>query len=146
MSVKRKDLECTGGGCYTEDMKKILIVLFMTLVICTAVSASENGTFTAEDLSRFKLQNTFIGFGVGSRHQGDRQTANKLLALDITGSALTVTGGLSLWGSIVLNTWYTAMIGEVTKADIYFSAGIMASGIITLIVSKIIGLQAPARF
>ena len=38
------------------------------------------------------------------------------------------------------------MVGNVTKADIYFSAGMIGAGVITLIVSKIIGLQAPARF
>ena len=127
-------------------MKKILLVLIMTLILCSALSASENTSFSAEELGRFKLQNTFIGFGTGSRHQGDLQTAKKLLALDITGTSLAVTGGLSLWGSIVMNSWYTAMVGNVTKADIYFSAGMIGAGVVTLIVSKIIGLQAPTRF
>lgn len=127
-------------------MKKILLVLAMTLILCATLSAAENTSFSAEELSRFKLQNTFIGFGVGSRHQGDLQTAKKLLALDITGLSLSVTGGLSLWGSIVMNSWYTAMVGNVTKADIYFSAGMIGAGVVTLIVSKIIGLQAPARY
>lgn len=127
-------------------MKKILLVLAMTLILCATLSAAENTSFSAEELSRFKLQNTFVGFGVGSRHQGDLQTAKKLLALDITGLSLSVTGGLSLWGSIVMNSWYTAMVGNVTKADIYFSAGMIGAGVVTLIVSKIIGLQAPARY
>ena len=127
-------------------MKKILLVLAMTLILCATLSAAESTSFSAEELSRFRLQNTFIGFGVGSRHQGDLQTAKKLLALDITGLSLSVTGGLSLWGSIVLNSWYTAMVGNVTKADIYFSAGMIGAGVVTLIVSKIIGLQAPARY
>ena len=127
-------------------MKKILLVLAMTLILCATLSAAENTSFSAEELSRFKLQNTFIGSGVGSRHQGDLQTAKKLLALDITGLSLSVTGGLSLWGSIVMNSWYTAMVGNVTKADIYFSAGMIGAGVVTLIVSKIIGLQAPARY
>ena len=144
--MKRKDLECTEGGCYTEGMKKILLVLIMTLILCSVLSASENTSFSAEELSRFKLQNTFIGFGVGSRHQGDLETANKLMKLDIWGTSLAVTGGLSLWGSIVMNSWYTAMVGNVTKADIYFSAGMIGAGVVTLIVSKIIGLQAPARY
>ena len=38
------------------------------------------------------------------------------------------------------------MVGNVTKADIYFSAGILGAGVITLIVSKIMGLQAPGRY
>ena len=144
--MKRKDLECTEGGCYTEGMKKILLVLIMTLILCSVLSASENSVFSAEELGKFKLQNTFIGFGTGSRHQGDLETAKKLMKLDIWGTSLAVTGGLSLWGSIVMNSWYTAMVGNVTKADIYFSAGMIGAGVITLIVSKIIGLQAPARF
>ena len=127
-------------------MKRILFIVIMTLIFCSVLSASENTSFSAEDISRFRVQNTFIGFGVGSRHQGDLQTAKKLLALDITGTSLAVTGGLSLWGSIVMNSWYTAMVGNVTKADIYFSAGMIGAGVITLIVSKIIGLQAPSRF
>ena len=127
-------------------MKKILLVLIMAMILCSALSASENTSFSAEELGWFKLQNTFIGFGAGSRHQGDLETAKKLMKLDILGTSLAVTGGLSLWGSIVLNSWYTAMVGNVTKADIYFSAGMIGAGVITLIVSKIIGLQAPARF
>ena len=127
-------------------MKKILLVLIMAMILCSALSASENTSFSAEELGWFKLKNTFIGFGAGSRHQGDLETAKKLMKLDILGTSLAVTGGLSLWGSIVLNSWYTAMVGNVTKADIYFSAGMIGAGVITLIVSKIIGLQAPARF
>ena len=142
----KKTLNVLRCGCYTEGMKKILLVLAMTLILCATLSAAENTSFSAEELSRFKLQNTFVGFGVGSRHQGDLQTAKKLLALDITGLSLSVTGGLSLWGSIVMNSWYTAMVGNVTKADIYFSAGMIGAGVVTLIVSKIIGLQAPARY
>lgn len=127
-------------------MKKILVLMVFALILCTSLSASENGSFSAEELSRFSLQNTFIGWGVGSRHQGDLQTAKKLLALDITGTAMTVTGGLSLWGSIVMHSYLTAMVGTVTKADIYFSAGLLGAGVITLIVSKIMGLQAPGRY
>ena len=127
-------------------MKKILVLMVLALILCASLSAAENGSFSAEELSRFRLQNTFIGWGVGSRHQGDLQTAKKLLALDITGTSLAVTGGLSLWGSIVMHSYLTAMVGTVTKADIYFSAGILGAGVITLIVSKIMGLQAPGRY
>ena len=131
---------------YIKSMKKALAILFLALLVCTALYASDNASFTKEEVRKFQLQNTFIGFGVGSRHQGDLQTAKKLMALDITGSALAVTGGLSLWASIFMYSGYRAMVGEVTKADIYISAGILASGAIMLIASKIIGLQSPSRY
>ena len=131
---------------YIKSMKKALAILFLALLVCTALYASDNASFTKEEVRKFQLQNTFIGFGVGSRHQGDLQTAKKLMALDITGSALAVTGGLSLWASIFMYSGYRAMVGEVTKADIYVSAGILASGAIMLIASKIIGLQSPSRY
>ena len=131
---------------YIKSMKKALAILFFALLVCTVLYASDNTSFTREEVKKFQLQNTFIGFGVGSRHQGDLQTAKKLLALDITGSALAVTGGLSLWASIFVYSGYRAMVGEVTKADIYISAGILGAGIITLIASKIMGLQSPLRY
>ena len=131
---------------YIKSMKKALAILFLALLVCTALYASDNASFTKEEVRKFQLQNTFIGFGVGSRHQGDLQTAKKLMALDITGSALAVTGGLSLWASIFMYSGYRAMVGEVTKADIYISAGILASGVVMLIASKIIGLQSPSRY
>jgi hypothetical protein len=129
-----------------KSMKKALAILFLALLVCSALYASDNASFTKEEVRKFQLQNTFIGFGVGSRHQGDIQTAKKLLALDITGSALAVTGGLSLWASIFVYSGYRAMVGEVTKADIYVSAGILGAGIITIIASKIMGLQSPLRY
>ena len=131
---------------YIKSMKKALAILFFALLVCTVLYASDNTSFTREEVKKFQLQNTFIGFGVGSRHQGDLQTAKKLLALDITGSALAVTGGLSLWASIFVYSGYRAMVGEVTKADIYVSAGILGAGIITIIASKIMGLQSPLRY
>ncbi len=131
---------------YIRGMKKALAILFFALLVCTVLYASDNTSFTREEVKKFQLQNTFIGFGAGSRHQGDLQTAKKLLALDITGSALAVTGGLSLWASIFVYSGYRAMVGEVTKADIYISAGILGAGIITLIASKIMGLQSPLRY
>ncbi len=131
---------------YIRGMKKALAILFFALLVCTVLYASDNTSFTREEVKKFQLQNTFIGFGVGSRHQGDLQTAKKLLALDITGSALAVTGGLSLWASIFVYSGYRAMVGEVTKADIYVSAGILGAGIITIIASKIMGLQSPLRY
>lgn len=131
---------------YIKGMKKALAILFLALLVCTVLYASDNTSFTREEVKKFQLQNTFIGFGVGSRHQGDLQTAKKLLALDITGSALAVTGGLSLWASIFVYSGYRAMVGEVTKADIYVSAGILGAGIFTLIASKIMGLQSPLRY
>lgn len=133
-------------GDIQKDMKKTIVLMMLVLVAVSALCASGSEQENVLDIKKFQLQNTFIGWGVGSRHQGDLETAKKLLALDISGTAMTVTGGVSLAASIVLYNGYRAMVGEVTKADIYISAGILGAGIITLIVSKIMGLQAPVRF
>lgn len=122
-----------------------MVLIILMMVLCAALYASDNG-FTPEEIKRFQLQNTFIGYGVGSRNQGDLQTAGKLLAIDLTGSALAVTGGLSLWGSIMMYNGLRAVVGDITKADIYISAGMIGVGIVTMIIARIMGSQAPARY
>ena len=125
-------------------MKKVLFVIIILLVVCSVAFASEGNT--DQEVKRFQLQNTFIGFGVGSRHQGDRNNANLLLGLDITGTTLAVTGGVSLAGSIIVYNGLRAMVGEVTSADIWVSAGVLGSGVIMLIVSRILGWNMPLRY
>ena len=126
-------------------MKKTLVLIILAMVLCAALYASDSG-FTAEEIKRFQLQNTFIGYGVGSRNQGDLETAKKLMAIDVTGSALAVVGGLSLWGSIMMYSGLSAVVGDITKADIYFSAGMIGAGLVTMIIARIMGSQAPARY
>ena len=126
-------------------MKKTLVLIILAMVLCAALYASENG-FTAEEIRRFQLQNTFIGYGVGSRNQGDLETAKRLMAIDVTGSALAVVGGLSLWGSIMMYSGLRAVVGDITKADIYVSAGMIGAGLVTMIIARIMGSQAPARY
>lgn len=142
----QKRIDCGRCRVLYKDMKKLFVLMILVMIAVSALCASGSEQENAQDIKKFQLQNTFIGWGVGSRHQGDLQTAKKLLALDISGTALAVTGGISLAASIVMYNGYRAMVGEVTKADIYISAGILGAGIITLIVSKAMGLQAPARF
>ena len=92
------------------------------------------------------MQNAFVGFGAGSRLQGDRGNADLLLGLDITGTALTVSGGLALAGSIIVNDGLRAAVGEVSKADIIISAGVLGAGIATLLVSRILGWNMPLGY
>ena len=99
-----------------------------------------------QSLRKFQIQNAFVGFGVGSRHQGDRGNADLLLGLDITGTALTVSGGLALAGSIIVYDGLRAAVGEVSKADILISAGVLGAGIATLLVSRILGWNMPLRY
>ena len=121
-------------------MKRTILILLLILAAVAVVSASDG------DVKRFQLQNTFIGFGTGSRHQGDTHSANVLLGLDIAGTSMVVSGGLGLAGSILMYDMVKAFMGEVTKADIYISAGMLGAGIVTLIVSKALGLSYPLKY
>ncbi len=129
-----------------KTMKKTILIMLLLLASMAVVFATDGGERLNEDVRRFQLQNTFIGFGTGSRHQGDLQSARTLLGLDITGTTLTVSGGLGLAGSILMHGMIKAYIGDVTKADIYISAGVLSAGIITLIVSKALGISYPLSF
>ena len=125
-------------------MKRVILVIIILLTVCSMAFASEEKA--EQEVKKFQLQNTFIGFGVGSRHQGDRDNANLLLGLDITGTTLAVSGGLGLAGSIIVYNGLRAMVGEVTSADIWISAGVLSSGVIMLIVSRILGWNMPLRY
>ena len=125
-------------------MKRLVLIIIVILSVSAIVFASEGEQ--DRQTRKFQLQNTFIGFGAGSRHQGDRDSSKMLLGLDITGTTLAVSGGLSLAGSIIVYNGLRAMVGDVTKADIYVSAGVLGAGLVTLIVSRILGWNAPLRY
>ena len=125
-------------------MKKLALIMMLMLAVTSAVCASDGDP--VRDVGKFQLQNTFIGFGVGSRHQGDTRTANLLLGLDITGTTLAVSGGVALGASIFVYNGMRAMVGEVTNADIWISAGVLGAGVVTLIVSKILGISMPLKY
>lgn len=122
--------------------KRVIVVLVLLLVACFAAVASESGY----DVSKAQRENVLLGFGIGSKHQGDLANARLLKNLDLWGTGLSVTGGISLAGSIFMVNALKAMTGEVTKADIYISAGVLVSGILMLIGSRIAGAQLPARY
>ena len=125
-------------------MKRLVLIIIVILSVSAVAFASEGEQ--NRQTRKFQLQNTFIGFGSGSRHQGDTDSAKLLLGLDITGTTLAVSGGLSLAGSIIVYNGMRAMVGDVTKADIYVSAGVLGAGLVTLIVSRILGWNAPLRY
>ena len=127
-------------------MKKIVLSLVLLLLAVTVVSAAETEDAKTQDIRRFQLQNTFIGFGTGSRHQGDVKGASTLLGLDIAGTALTVSGALALTGSIIVYDMVRGYAGDVTKADIWISAGVLGAGLVTLIVSRALGISYPIRY
>ena len=125
-------------------MKKLALVIILMFAVTAAVCATDDES--VQDVRKFQLQNTFIGFGVGSRHQGDTQNARLLLGLDIAGTSLAVTGGLALGASIIVYDGLRAMVGEVTNADIWISAGVLGAGVVTLIVSRILGFNMPLKY
>jgi len=125
-------------------MKKLALVIILMFAVTAVVCATDDES--VQDVRKFQLQNTFIGFGVGSRHQGDTQNARLLLGLDIAGTSLAVTGGLALGASIIVYDGLRAMVGEVTNADIWISAGVLGAGVVTLIVSRILGFNMPLKY
>ncbi len=127
-------------------MKKFALILVLALAMAAMAFASEGEEFSAEEIRHFQIQNTLIGFGTGSRHQGDTQSAKLLLGLDITGTTLTVSGSLGLAGSIVMYNLIKAYVGDVTRADIYISAGVLGAGLLTLIISRALGFNYPLRY
>ena len=127
-------------------MKKIALILILFLGIVAVAFAAEGQDSSEQEIRHFQLQNTFLGFGTGSRHQGDTDSSRLLLGLDIAGTTLTVSGGLGLAGSILMYDMIKGYIGDVTKADIYISAGVLGVGLVTLIISKVMGIELPLKF
>ena len=125
-------------------MKKAFVLVLLMVCLSTFCFASEGDP--DRSLRKFQIQNAFVGFGAGSRLQGDCGNADLLLGLDITGTALTVSGGLALAGSIIVNDGLRAAVGEVSKADIIISAGVLCAGIATLLVSRILGWNMPLGY
>ncbi len=107
---------------------------------------TEKGVAPVDQVRRFQVQNTLRGFGSGSRRQGDRRGSAILLGLDIAGTALTVSGSLGLAGSILMYNAVKATVGRVTMADIFIGAGVLVAGLLTLVVSKALGLRYPRRY
>lgn len=118
-------------------------MLLLILILTGSAFASEQKT---DEITKFQLQNAFIGFGVGSRHQGDISGARNLRNWDIAGTSLSVSGAIGLAASIVTVSGLKAVAGDVTKADIYIWAGILSSGLIMLIVNRIRGYNQPLFF
>ena len=127
-----------------REVKKAFALVLLMVCLSTLCFASEGDP--DQSIRKFQKQNALVGFGVGSRHQGDRGNADLLLGLDITGTALTVSGGLALAGSIIVYDGLRAAVGEVSKADILISAGVLGAGLATLVVSRILGWNMPLRY
>ncbi len=124
-------------------MKKIALIMVFAVLLTSMVFASDGLDL---DVKYYQTKNVLPGFGAGSRLQGDLDTARLLLGLDITATALTVTGGLALTGSILFYGLVKAYVGEVTRADIYISAGVLGAGLATLVVSKVLGFSMPLKY
>ncbi len=123
--------------------KQSVLLLLLILVLTGSAFASDQKT---DELKKFQLQNAFIGFGVGSRHQGDIAGARNLRNWDIAGTSLSISGAMGLAASIICVSSLKAVAGDVTKADIYICAGILSSGLIMLIVNRIRGYNQPLSF
>lgn len=116
--------------------------MMLLFAVCFALCAAESEI----DVSQAQRENVLRGFGLGSRHQGDLDSANLLKKLDFAGTSLSVAGGVGLAGSLLVVNVLGFMAGDVTKADIYVSSGVLVSGLLMLIGSRILGYQLPKRF
>ena len=76
-------------------MKKIIAFLFIALTISTlafAQSSVELLEDSSASIREYQLKNSLLGFGTGSRLQGDLESAKKLLTFDIAGISLMTVG------------------------------------------------------
>lgn len=115
--------------------------IFILLIICLGTSfiyANEN--------TSFKLKNALIGFGVGSREQGDDVSAKWLLASDVTGLSLMVVGGVGIAITDVVYDGLTAYVGKITNADYWITGSMFGIGAIVFLTGRIFGIILPDKF
>ncbi|WP_443736552.1 P13 family porin [Treponema sp.] len=125
-------------------MKRIFILLFIFFSLLQQ-GFSENISKT-EDIKFYQKKNAIIGFGKGSRLQGDSESAKLLLATDITGITLMVSGGISTAVAVLYYDIIKASMGECTTADIWICGGITFVGTAIFTTGRIIGWKLPVKF
>ncbi len=116
-----------------------LILLFFLPVRFFAQSNTNQNT-------EYKIKNALIGFGVGSRQQGDLESAKNLLTCDITGLSLMVVGGVGLVVTDIAYGYMKAYWGDITTADYWINGSILGAGAIVFITGRIFGIILPDKF
>lgn len=100
----------------------------------------------AKGVASYSLLNSLVGFGLGSRKQGDAAAAKALLATDITGLSLMAAGGAGLFLSTIVYNFMTALSGDVTKADLYITGAMLGAGAVAFLTGRVVGAIRPVIF
>lgn len=86
-------------------------------------------------------ENLWPGFGKGSLRQGDVDFARKCRTAEITGLALTGAGALGIAATAYTRDILLAVNGRTTTADYYICGAMIAAGIGTFTVSRIVAYR-----
>lgn len=86
-------------------------------------------------------ENLWPGFGKGSLRQGDVDFARKCRTAEITGLALTGAGALGIAATAYTRDILLAVNGRTTTADYYICGAMIAAGIGTFTVSRIVSYR-----
>ena len=139
-SISRGLLKFCCLSSLGRQMKKLVAMLIFSLLFTLCLSAQNSGT------GEYKLKNALVGFGLGSRQQGDMDSAKLLLSADITGLSLMVIGGTGLCLSSFLYDYMHAYYGEISTADLWISGSVLGAGILVFVSGRILGLILPDKF
>lgn len=131
-------------------MKKFFISLLLTCVFLNSICAKEKSDSPKQEkeytVRDYQLLNGLAGFGIGSAKQGDKTTANWLLASDITGLSLILGGTTAVIISDVVYQGLRIMYGEVTPADVWISSSVLALGCGIFLAGRIAGVVIPPKY
>ncbi len=123
-------------------MKKLIAVLILGLSLAATVCAQDS----TGRMTEYKLENALIGFGYGSRLQGDMESANWLLVSDITGLSLITVGGVGLGLTGLVYEYMQAYYGDVSKGDFWITGSVLGVGAVIFITGRIFGIILPEKF
>ena len=90
-------------------------------------------------------ENLWPGFGKGSLRQGDVDFARKCRTAEITGLALTGAGALGIAATAFTRDILLAVNGRTTTADYYICGAMIAAGIGTFTVSRIVAYRRAGK-
>ncbi len=139
----QKSLIRPYGFCIKErNMKKLIAVLILGLSLAVAVCAQDS----SNRMTEYKLKNALVGFGYGSRLQGDMESARWLLASDITGLSLMTVGGVGLGLTGMVYEYMQAYYGDVSKADFWINGSVLGLGAVIFITGRLFGIILPEKF
>ncbi len=118
----------------------------------TFVSAAVNNivkrnlVLDEKNLNEYRLKNSLLGFGIGSREMGDSKSAKGLLTCDIAGLSLMLVGGLGIAAADMEYKAMRAYAGNVTRGDYWIAGSVFGTGAIVFIAGRFAGYFLPEKF